>query len=149
MLKYTLIHFLVSYQALFFISSIAQFYFELRISFWKLASDFVKYLIFIFNLHQNFHYHSLMSQEIAITNLNFRTTVDDIYQAFSKFGKLNSCRLLLNDRNESKGYAFITYSLTREAQEAIHSMNGFHMDGREIRVDWSSSKSISKPNEHS
>ncbi|OHT11842.1 hypothetical protein TRFO_18518 [Tritrichomonas foetus] len=78
-----------------------------------------------------------MSQEIAITNLNFRTSIDDIYQAFSKFGELTSCRLQLNDRNESKGYAFISYRRNREATEAINEMNGFHMDGREIRVAWS------------
>ena len=79
-----------------------------------------------------------MSQEIAITNLNHRTTVDDIYRAFSKFGELASCRLLLNDRNESKGYAFISYNLSRQALEAINEMNGFHMDGNVISVAWSS-----------
>jgi RNA recognition motif-containing protein len=73
---------------------------------------------------------------IAVTNLNFRTSVDDLFRAFSPFGEMNECRIVLNDRNESKGYAFVGYDRNRDAIEAIQSMNGFHIDGRSIRVGW-------------
>lgn len=71
---------------------------------------------------------------IAITNLNFRTTVDDIYYAFSKFGEITECRLILSERNESKGFAFITYKRAHDANAALDQMNGFKIDGREIKV---------------
>lgn len=79
-----------------------------------------------------------MSLSIAITNLNFRTSVEDIFRAFSQFGDMSECRLILNERNESKGYAFVGYKRYRDATTAIHAMNGFHIDGREIKVDWAS-----------
>jgi RNA recognition motif-containing protein len=76
---------------------------------------------------------------IAVTNLNFRTSVDDLFRAFSPFGEMNECRLVLNDRNESKGYGFIGYHRNRDAIEAIQGMNGFHIDGRAVRVGWAAS----------
>ena len=78
-----------------------------------------------------------MSRTISVTNLSFRTSIDDIYKAFSKFGKLVECRMMLNDRNESKGYAFIGFSEERDGMRAIEEMDGFHMDGRAIKVGWS------------
>ena len=77
-----------------------------------------------------------MSSEIAITNLNFRTSIDDIYRAFSQFGELVSCRLMINERLESKGYGFIAYNLEKNAIEAISQMNGFKMDGHILIVTW-------------
>ena len=80
------------------------------------------------------------SSSIAVTNLNFRTPVDDIYHAFSQVGELVECRLILSERNESKGFAFLTYKRSRDANEAINRMNGFHLDGREIKVGWANTK---------
>ena len=77
---------------------------------------------------------------ISITNLNFRTSIDDIYRAFSRFGTITECRMLLNDRGESKGYAFLGFAENRDATQAIETMNGFHMDGRAIKVGWSTAE---------
>ena len=82
------------------------------------------------------------SPRVAVTNLNFRTHVDDIYHVFSKFGEMTECRLVLNERNESKGYGFISYKKTKDAQRAIHEMNGFHLDSKEIRVEWATNKNL-------
>lgn len=80
---------------------------------------------------------SLMESNcVAITNLNIHTYVDDIYNSFHKFGEVLECRLLLNERNESKGSCFITYKNHRDAITAISEMNGTRFDGKEIKVEW-------------
>ena len=84
------------------------------------------------------------SLEIAVTNLSFRTTIDDIYQVFSKFGDLEACRLQLNERGESKGYAFLKYKRSRAGNDAINAMNRTRIDGREIFVAWSTSSVAAK-----
>lgn len=78
------------------------------------------------------------SFEIAITDLCFRTKVDDIYEAFRKFGEISDCHIVLNERNESCGYGFITYKSHRDAVAAINNMDNFCMDGRLIRVAFAS-----------
>ena len=84
---------------------------------------------------------------VSVTNLNFRTSIDDIYRAFSRFGTITECRMLLNDRGESKGYAFLGFADNRDAAAAIEAMNGFHMDGRVIKVGWSTAERATEPRE--
>ena len=86
-----------------------------------------------------------MSREIAITNLNFRTSIDDIYRAFHRYGDMTECRMVLNERLESKGYAFVSYKLDRSANEAINEMNEFMMDGPRIIVTWSKGREEGLP----
>lgn len=81
-----------------------------------------------------------MSQ-IVVMGLNFRTTVDDVYRAFHPFGRLSECRMMLNDRQESKGYAFLTYEDDRCAVEAITNMHDAKIDGCKIVVQRTNSTS--------
>ena len=85
--------------------------------------------------------------EVAITGLNFRTTVDDIYRAFSPFGELTSCRIILNERQESKGYGFVCYKNDWCAIAAIQAMNGFNMDGHQISVTRAKGRNENQQNE--
>ena len=72
--------------------------------------------------------------ELSITGLSFRTTIDDVYRAFSLFGELTDCRLLLNERLESRGFGFISYRRREDAENAIKFMNGHNFDGYQINV---------------
>ncbi|KAH0792805.1 RNA-binding protein [Histomonas meleagridis] len=74
--------------------------------------------------------------KIVILSLNFRTPVDDIYKVFSRYGVITECHLLVNDNNESKGYAFVTYEDNKSAQYAIQEMDGRSFEGRNIKVVW-------------
>lgn len=77
---------------------------------------------------------------ISIIGLSLRTSVNDLYKAFSKFGKLSDCKLVLNDHNESKGYAFLTYTTQKDAQRAIDCTDGKRFDGRILKTSWSLTK---------
>ena len=80
------------------------------------------------------------TEDISITNLYFRTTVDEIYDAFSAFGTIVRCQLIVNDRGESKGYAFLKYQTSQEGMRAIQHMNNFKFNGRPIFVNWGTPK---------
>ena len=82
--------------------------------------------------------------ELSITGMSFRTTVDDIYRAFSFFGQLKDCRIIINERLESKGFGFVCYNKREEAENAIKFMNGYNLDGHKIIVQ--DSKSALKEN---
>jgi len=76
---------------------------------------------------------------IIVSNIHFRSTVDDLFAIFRPFGTITEMRLMLNERNESKGYAFITYARQADSVIAIREMNGFRIFGREIKVGWPNS----------
>jgi RNA recognition motif-containing protein len=54
--------------------------------------------------------------------------------------RLKFSQKVLNERNQSKGYRFVGFKRNRDAVEAIHAMNGFHIDGKEIRVSWAANQ---------
>lgn len=77
-----------------------------------------------------------MTTSISIKNLHFKVTVDDIYSLFSKFGEVTECRLILNERNETRGFAFITFKRRHDAAEALKNLADFKFYGRPIDINW-------------
>lgn len=77
---------------------------------------------------------------IVVMNLHFRVVIDDIYSAFKPYGEIIGCRLMVNDRFESKGYAFVTFKKESDASKAIQMMNGFKMYGRKINAAFANSR---------
>ena len=73
---------------------------------------------------------------IYVGNLSVETTEDNLTQAFSAFGKVESVRII-RDRasGQSKGFGFVTIEDEQEAQAAIDEMNGKDLDGQAIKVE--------------
>ena len=82
---------------------------------------------------------STANDQIAITNINTRATIDEIAAAFRAFGEFETCRLNLTPRNESLGYAFIKYKSPQAASQALQNMNDFRIRGKPIKVGWARS----------
>jgi len=77
-----------------------------------------------------------MTTNLYVGNLSYDTTEDTLRTLFGEFGEVESARVI-TDRytGRSKGFAFVEMSAADAAQEAIDSLNGKSVDGREIRVD--------------
>lgn len=77
-------------------------------------------------------------------NLHFRVNIDDLYTAFKPYGELTHCRMMINERHEPKGYAFLTFKRESEARKAVDMMDGFKMYGRKISASISTGKTAIK-----
>ncbi len=73
---------------------------------------------------------------IYIGNLAYTVTEDDLRNAFSEFGKVDSSSII-NDKfsGRSKGFGFVDMPNDTEAREAIESMNDKDLNGRTIKVN--------------
>lgn len=74
---------------------------------------------------------------ISVTNLHFKVTVDDLYDCFSQVGELSECRLILSERNETRGFAFITFKKPNDANRALDQLSDFKFYGRPIKLNYS------------
>ncbi len=76
-----------------------------------------------------------MSKKIYVGNMNYNTTEDSIRDLFSNYGEVLSVNMI-TDRytGRFKGFAFIEMETDDEANNAIKSINGHELDGRELRV---------------
>lgn len=73
---------------------------------------------------------------IYVGNLSYETTEDDLRAAFSRFGTVDSARLISDrDTGRPKGFGFVEMSNNNEAQAAINALNSTTLKDREIKVN--------------
>lgn len=72
---------------------------------------------------------------IYIGNINYSLGEADIQRIFEVMGKVESVKLV-RDKNtgKSKGYGFIEMPEKKEAMEAIKTLDGKEVGGRNMRV---------------
>lgn len=74
---------------------------------------------------------------LFIGGLAWAATDEDLKEAFSSFGELVSCSVVrFPDTGRSKGFAFVEYSSTEEAEKAKAEMDGKEIAGRAIKIDF-------------
>ena len=73
---------------------------------------------------------------IYVGNLPYKTTEDDLKNAFAPFGQVASVKIVV-DRytGRSKGFGFVDMPSDDEAKAAIAGLNGKEMDGRPLKVN--------------
>ncbi|KAL3619699.1 hypothetical protein CASFOL_034611 [Castilleja foliolosa] len=72
---------------------------------------------------------------LLVLNITFRTTADDLFPLFDKYGKVVDVFIPRDRRTgDSRGFAFVRYKYQDEAQRAVERLDGREVDGREIMV---------------
>ena len=77
-----------------------------------------------------------MSSNIYVGNLSWNLGEFDVQNLFEEFGKVESVKIIFDrDTNRSKGFGFVEMSDSDAASNAISSLNGKEVDGRNIKVN--------------
>ena len=77
-----------------------------------------------------------MGRKLYVGNLPYSADQQTLQDTFSQCGTVDSVNLITDrDTGRSKGFAFVEMSSGGEAQKAIQQLNGFSLDGREIKVN--------------
>jgi cold-inducible RNA-binding protein len=83
-----------------------------------------------------------MGKKLYIGNLPYSANQQTLQDMFSQCGTVDSVNVITDrDTGQSKGFAFVEMSSDGEAQKAIQELNGFSLDGREIKVNEATLKS--------
>ena len=71
-----------------------------------------------------------------VGNLSFSVNEDDLKQAFSEFGEVESVKIIMDKfSGQSKGFGFVEMPSNSEADKAIKALNGQDLKGRNIKVN--------------
>jgi len=67
---------------------------------------------------------------------NLANTVDNkgLYDTFSVFGNILSCKVATNESGESKGYGYVHYETAESAEDAISKFNGNYIEELPVTV---------------
>jgi len=72
---------------------------------------------------------------IYVGNISYTLTEDEVRKIFEVMGVVESIKLIHDKRTgKSKGYCFIEMPDKKEAMEAIHTLDGKDVAGRNLRV---------------
>ena len=72
---------------------------------------------------------------IYVGNLNYKRDEVGLKKIFSKYGKVQSVKLIIDQsKQQSKGIAFIKMKRPEQAKMAVKGLNGQVIDGRTLKV---------------
>lgn len=85
-------------------------------------------------------------RKLFVGNISYDISTEELKSAFEKYGNITSARLVTErGNNKPRGFGFITFESEHSVEEAIKEMQGYTMNGRELRVDRCTPKTDSAP----
>jgi RNA recognition motif-containing protein len=77
-----------------------------------------------------------MSSNIFVGNLSFETSSSRLETLFADFGEVTRAQVITDrDTGRSRGFGFVEMSSSEQAENAISSLNGKEVDGRQLKVN--------------
>ena len=77
-----------------------------------------------------------MATKLYVGNLSFRTTGEELREAFSAAGTVESATVIEDrDSGRSRGFGFVEMATPEEATAAIEQFNGKDFGGRNLTVN--------------
>ncbi|PJB48864.1 MAG: RNA-binding protein [Deltaproteobacteria bacterium CG_4_9_14_3_um_filter_63_12] len=83
-----------------------------------------------------------MSNKLFVGGLSWGTDNDALRTAFEAHGEVTDA-VVISDRDtgRSRGFGFVTYADSNDAQKAISAMDGTELDGRTVNVNLAQERS--------
>ncbi|NXS97276.1 NUCL protein, partial [Jacana jacana] len=75
------------------------------------------------------------SKTLIVNNLSYAASEETLQELFKK---ASSIKMPQNNQGRPKGYAFVEFSTAEDAKEALNSCNNTEIEGRAIRLEFSS-----------
>uniref|UniRef100_UPI00358F9120 RNA binding protein fox-1 homolog 3-like isoform X2 n=1 Tax=Myxine glutinosa TaxID=7769 RepID=UPI00358F9120 len=73
-------------------------------------------------------------KRLHVSNIPFRFRDPDLRQMFGQFGKILDVEIIFNERG-SKGFGFVTFESSGDAERAREKLHGSMVEGRKIEVN--------------
>ncbi|MFT4152957.1 RNA recognition motif domain-containing protein [Parafilimonas sp.] len=70
-----------------------------------------------------------------VSNLSFHTSEEDLKDLFSKYGSVDSAKIIMDrETNRPRGFAFVEMPSEEDGNAALNGLNGKEIQGRALSV---------------
>ncbi len=77
-----------------------------------------------------------MGSQLYIGNISFNTNEEDLKNFFASAGTVTSAKIISDrETGRSRGFGFVEMSSAEEAENAVSTLNGKELGGRDLRVN--------------
>lgn len=77
-----------------------------------------------------------MGNKLFVGGLAWATSDDGLREAFEQFGEVTEAKVITDrDTGRSRGFGFVSFVNTADADRAAQEMDGASLDGRTLRVN--------------
>lgn len=74
--------------------------------------------------------------KLYVGNLSFKTSEQELREAFEQFGTVTSASLVMDrETGRPRGFGFVEFADAAQGQAAIDGMNGKNLGGRDLTVN--------------
>ncbi|CAF4304195.1 unnamed protein product, partial [Rotaria magnacalcarata] len=78
-----------------------------------------------------------LSASLYVRGLAERVRYDDLKKIFGRYGRIVDITLPLDYyTRDAKGFGFVEYEESRDAEEALHALDRYRLYGRELEVEF-------------
>ena len=78
-----------------------------------------------------------LSASLYVRGLSEKTRYEDLKKIFGRYGRLVDITLPVDYyTRDAKGYGFVEYEESRDAEEALHALDRYRLLGRELEVEF-------------
>ncbi|MEE8322427.1 MAG: RNA-binding protein [Candidatus Bathyarchaeia archaeon] len=79
---------------------------------------------------------SKLGSKLYVGNLPFTTTEADLRALFEEHGTVDSANVITDrESGRSRGFGFVEFQSESDAQDAQRALDGYDLDGRNLRVN--------------
>ncbi|CAJ1934458.1 unnamed protein product [Cylindrotheca closterium] len=78
--------------------------------------------------------------KLIVRNVPFQATRTELLKLFGSFGQLRKVRLPKKFDGSHRGFAFVDFVTSKEAQEAMSSLSRTHLYGRHLVLEWATNE---------
>ena len=69
-------------------------------------------------------------------NISYNSSEEDLRDVFAEYGTVCSVKIIINKHTgRSKGFDFVEMANNEEGNKAVESLEGYGLNGRNLRVD--------------
>ena len=72
--------------------------------------------------------------KLYVGNLAYSVEANDLQTVFEAHGPLTEAKVVKDHDNRSKGFGFVTFENTEDANAALEKLNGTELQGRQLKV---------------